>query len=139
MRVVRLGVLVVMRRRTYSVYMENIIIKEKEIQEVVLGALKEKIGTRYTYEIVDNIVRDVMNEDESKKKLEKFVRSTLSFLQDDKTFEKAVKEEFQHKVAKSLVGKLEGTIERAVDVLRQNPTLRAEMVLALEKIITKND
>lgn len=128
-----------MRRRTYSVYMENIIIKEKEIQEVVLGALKEKIGTRYTYEIVDNIVRDVMNEDESKKKLEKFVRSTLSFLQDDKTFEKAVKEEFQHKVAKSLVGKLEGTIERAVDVLRQNPTLRAEMVLALEKIITKND
>lgn len=120
--------------------MEKIIgVSEAEIKEVVIAGLKEKIATRYTYEVVDNIVRDVMSEDASRAKLEKFVRSTLSFLQDDKQFEKAVKEEFQHKVAKAMVGKLEGTVERAVDVLRQNPTLRAEMVLALEKIIKKQD
>ena len=117
--------------------MKEITIKEEEIRQVVLAGMKEKIATRYTYEVVDNIVRDVMNEPESKEKLEKFVRSTLSFLQDDKVFEKAVKEEFQHKVAKSLVGKLEGTVDRAVDVLRQNPTLRAGMILAIEKIINK--
>ena len=29
------------------------------------------------------------------------------------------------------------TVEKAVDVLRQNPTLRAEMIIAIEKIITK--
>jgi len=115
--------------------MKEITIKENEIKEVVINALKEKIAVRYTYEVVDNIVRDVMNEEASRTKLEKFVRSTLSFLQDDKQFEKAVKEEFQHKVAKAMVGKLEGTVEKAVDTLRQNPTLRAEMIIAIEKII----
>jgi hypothetical protein len=116
---------------------KEITIKESEIQEIVLSGLKEKIATRYTYEIVDNMVRDVMNEEKSQEKLKKFVRETLSFLTNDKQFEKAVKEEFQHKVAKSMVGKLEGTVEKAVDILRQDPTLRAEMVLAIEKIIKK--
>lgn len=118
--------------------MKAIILEENEIKEAVLSELKNKIGTRYTYEIVDNLVEEVMNEPESRKKLQKFVRQTLLFLSNDKVFEKMVKEEFQHKVAKSLVGKLEGTVDRAVDAIRQNQTLRAEMILAIEKIIKKN-
>lgn len=118
--------------------MKEIILNEQEIKDTVVAVLREKIATRYTYEIVDNIVKEVMNEEQSQKKLEKFVRQTLSFLQDDKVFEKSVKEEFQHKVAKTMVGKLEGTVEYAVDKIRQNPTLRAEMILAIEKIIKQD-
>jgi hypothetical protein len=117
--------------------MKQIILEENEIKDIVVNALREKIAVRYSYEVVDNIVRDVMNEQSSKDKLEKFVRSTLVFLNNDKQFEKAVKEEFQHRVAKSLVGKLEGTVDKAVDAIRQNQTLRAEMILAIEKIIKK--
>ena len=118
--------------------MIEIKLNEKEIKELIVSNLREKIATRYTFSVVDQIVDDVMREEESHKKLEKFVRQTLAFVQGDKVFEKSVKEEFQRKVAKSLVGKLEGTVERAVDKIRQNETLRAEMLLAIERIVQKD-
>ena len=118
--------------------MKEISLNEEEIKKVILDNLKEKVATRYTYQIVDDIVKEVMSEEKSRTNLEKFVRECLSFLGGDKHFEKMVKEEFQHKVAKSMVGKLEGTVEKAIDAIRQNQTLRAEMILAIEKIIKKN-
>ena len=117
--------------------MKKIEISEEEIKEVVIAGLREKIATRYTYEAVDRIVGDVMEEESSKDKLKQFIRECLSFVKGDKAFEKMVKEEFQHKVAKSMIGKLEGTVERAVDAIRQDQTLRAEMILAIEKIVKK--
>lgn len=117
--------------------MKKIELTEEEIKEVIVSSLREKVATRYTYQIVDDLVMEVMNEQESRDKLRAFVRQTLSFLKDDKQFEKQVKEEFQSKVAKTMVGKLEGTVEKAVDVLRQDPTLRSQMILAIEKIINK--
>ena len=117
--------------------MKQVYLTEEEIKEVIIAGLREKVATRYTYEVVDNIVREVMNEEDSIATLKKFVNDCLSFVKGDKAFEKEVKAEFQHKVAKAMVGKLEGTVEKAVDVLRQDPTLRAQMILAIEKIINK--
>lgn len=117
--------------------MKTIALTEQEIKDVVVAGLREKIATRYTYEVVDIIVQEVMEEAVSREKLRKFVRECLSFVKGDKAFEKTVKEEFQRKVAKSMVGKLEGTVERAVDAIRQDQTLRAEMILAIEKIVKK--
>ena len=118
--------------------MNKITLTEKEIKEVVIEGLKEKIANRYTHQAVEDVIKEVMDEDESREKLKSFVRECLSFVKGDKAFEKMVKEEFQHKVAKSMVGKLEGTVERAVDAIRQDQTLRAEMILAIEKIVKKN-
>lgn len=117
--------------------MKTITIEEAEIKEIVVAGLREKIATRYTYEAVDRIVQEVMVEESSRENLKRFIRECLSFVKGDKAFEKMVKEEFQHKVAKSMVGKLEGTVERAVEAIRQDQTLRAEMILAIEKIIKK--
>jgi hypothetical protein len=111
---------------------------EEEIKEVVLNGLREKVNTRYTYEYVDRAVAEVMSEDVNYQLLKNFVRETLSWINNDKAFKNEVKAEFQRKVAKSMVGKLEGTVERAVDAIRQDQTLRAEMILAVEKIIKKN-
>ncbi len=119
--------------------MNKIFIDEKEIQEIILNGLREKINTRYTYEYVDRAVDKVMAEEGNQRKLEEFVRSTLSFVNKDSAFKKEVREEFQRKVAKTMVGKLEGAVERAVDKIRQNETLRAEMILAIEKIIKKHN
>ena len=118
--------------------MTKIEITEEEIKEVVIAGMREKIATRYTYDAVERIVQEVMGEESSRDNLKKFIRECLSFVKGDKDFEKMVKEEFQHKVAKSMVGKLEGTVEKAVDAIRQDHTLRAEMILAIEKIIKKS-
>ena len=50
-------------------------------------------------------------------------------------FDTMVKEEFNRKIAKLLVGQLSGEVEKAVNTFRQDPTLKAKMILAIEKII----
>lgn len=116
--------------------MDKFEIYADEVKAVVFSVLKEKVVARYTYQAVDNIVGRILAEESEP--LEKFLRQALKFVTNDKKFQVAVQEEFQHKVAKALVGKLEGAVERAVDRFRQNATLRAEMILAIERIVEGN-
>ena len=113
-------------------------INDKEIRATILEVIREKVATRYSYDVVDQMVKQFASEDSFRADLERFVRETLKFLQNDKLFEKTIKDEFRHKVAKSLVSKLEGTVEKAVERIRQNEILRSELILAIEKIIKKN-
>jgi hypothetical protein len=53
----------------------------------------------------------------------------------DELFKVIVLEEFKHKVAKTLVSKLSGSVEKAVNTLRSNPILRSQMILAIEAIV----
>lgn len=50
-------------------------------------------------------------------------------------FQQTVLQEFEHKLAKSLVAAMEGTVAHAVNTLKSDPTIRARMILALETII----
>lgn len=50
-------------------------------------------------------------------------------------FEKTILQEFEHKVAKMLVGQMSGHVEKAVNRVKQDPTLKAKMILAIESII----
>jgi hypothetical protein len=85
---------------------------------------------------IDEIVKEVISEnrDTIKEKYDKALKTALA----GKHFEKAITDEFQHKVAKNMVAKLEGQVEQAVNVLRQDQTLRAKMVVAIEQIINKH-
>lgn len=111
------------------------IISKDDVLAIVTQALHSKIGERLSgyssplNAIIDGVVQ------ENSEKIQQICRESLAAVTNSKEFAKAIKEEFTHKVAKSLVAKLEGTVEKAVEVLRQNPTLRAEMILKIEKII----
>ncbi len=97
--------------------------------------LKERFGSAYNSplkEIMDEVVAD--HREEIRKIFDDALTTTLV----SKEFKTAVREEFQHKVAKNLVGKMEGSVEKAVEVLRQNPTLKSRMILAVENIINEN-
>jgi hypothetical protein len=115
--------------------MEDLKINGDELKAVVFSTLQEKVVQRYSYVAIDRIIDNLVAE--QRQPLETFIRDALKFVTSDKKFQAAVREEFQHKVAKAMVGKLEGTVERAVDAIRQNQTLRAEMILAIERIIQK--
>lgn len=53
-------------------------------------------------------------------------------------FKAGIMEAFQHKIARALVTHLEGTIDKAVNALRQDQTIRAKMILAIEEIVKQN-
>lgn len=52
-----------------------------------------------------------------------------------KEFKDTILTEFEHKVAKLLVGQMSGYVEKAVNSVKQDPTLKAKMILAIENII----
>ncbi|WP_086931560.1 hypothetical protein [Agarilytica rhodophyticola] len=73
--------------------------------------------------------------DELKEIFEDSIRSIVK--SDD--FRKSVKEAMNHKIARALVSKMEGTVDQAVNTLRQDPTIKAKMVIAIENIIKENE
>ena len=50
-------------------------------------------------------------------------------------FKAQIKIEFQRKVAKNLVGQMEGQVKSAVQMLKQDPTFKSRMILAIEQIV----
>ena len=68
-------------------------------------------------------------------KIKGIIEDNFTKVINSKEFDKAVNNAFTHKLAKILVGKLEGSIEKCVTTLRSDPTIKAKMVLAIEQII----
>lgn len=105
------------------------------IESQLIQAFEKSMGETWRSGI-DDIVKRVVsqNSDAIEEKYSKILKKVLT----SDGFEKAITEEFRHKVAKNMVAKLEGQVEQAVNVIRQDQTLRAKMVVAIEKIIEDN-
>lgn len=63
------------------------------------------------------------------------IRKALALTIKDKQFVADVNIQFKHKIAKVMVGKMEGAVEKAADKLRNDPALRARMIIAIEEMI----
>lgn len=116
---------------------EEAIISKGDVVGVVREALMSKVGdvlSGYSSPL-DKIIKDVITENEEE--LSKIVRKALEITIKDKQFISDVNIQFKHKLAKVMVGKLEGAVENAVDKLRQDPTMRARLILAIENIINE--
>ena len=79
--------------------------------------------------LVDKVVRDNFEE------VHEIVNRAFQTVVRTEAFETSVLEEFERKVAKILVSKLTGQVEKAVNLVNQDPRLRAKMILAIEDII----
>lgn len=111
-------------------------INDNQLIQIAKEAIRDKIVEKFTSnwsspinKLADEVVLAHSEE------LKSMFEECLGLITNDKRFKDIVKEEFTHKVAKSLVAKLEGTVENAVDKLKNDPTLKARMILAIEGII----
>ena len=114
---------------------QEAIINKQEVLDVVRDALMAKVGNvinAYNSPL-DAIIRNVITENEDH--LTQIIRKALELSFKDKKFVDNVNEEFKHKIAKVLVGKMEGAVEKAAEKLRADPALRARLILAIEEMI----
>ncbi len=111
-------------------------LKQLDIDKIIYEALKEKIGQAINYHELHAMIEGVV--ESRKDEFEKLLNKCLDKVFADKTFQDVIVEEFRHKTAKNLVGKLEGAIEHNVNKFRQDPAMNAKMILALKKIIDDN-
>ena len=100
-------------------------------QTSIHGCIRENL-TKYNGPLHQLCTKVV---DDHKEELMTIVEQGFSAVIHADEFKEAVHLAFQHKLAKLLVSKLEGTVEKCVDTLRSNPVLRAKMTLAIESIV----
>ena len=50
-------------------------------------------------------------------------------------FKESIKQAFYHKVSRGLVEGLTGSVDKAINAFKQDPTIKAKMVLAIENVI----
>lgn len=104
------------------------------VKESLAEVIKSKLGGYNTP--LDALIKGVF-EDE-KDELIDILKSVFKEVIGSDEFKITIKEEFQRKVAKNLVGVLEGQVSKAVEILKQDPIMKSRMILAIENIITEN-
>lgn len=112
-------------------------IEKIDIKDVIYNALKEKIGSAINYQELHSMIGNVI--EERRDEFEKLLNKCLDKVFKDKEFEEVILDEFRHKVAKNMVAKLEGAIEKNIMKFRQDPVMNSKMILAIEEIINKKD
>lgn len=114
--------------------MKQVVVDSEDVKNILVEAFRDRLKNDYS-----SPARDVVNRvfQEVAPDFETILREVLTEVVKDKDFKQAVKDEFRHKVAKLLVGDLSGSVEKAVNSFRQDSTLKARMILAIENIIAE--
>ena len=103
----------------------------KKVNEAVGKSIVEAL-TGYNgalKELTNSVVR------ENSEDLRRLINEEFSNLLNGDGFKSALQEALNQKLAKTLVSRMGGELEKRVNELRQNPETRAKVTLALSKII----
>jgi hypothetical protein len=111
----------------------------EKLEQDILKAIQGSIGESIKSCLVDynsplnKLVESVVNSHTSE--LRDTIEYSFSKVIMSAEFKETVNNAFNHKLARILVDKLEGAIEKRVHELRSDPTIKAKMILAIEGII----
>lgn len=112
-----------------------------DFEKQVIDSLKKGISEVIVSKLggynspLDGIIKDVFETE--KQAVTAILKSVFQEVIGSDEFRATIKEEFQRKVAKNLVGLLEGQVEKAANALKQDPAMKSRMILAIEKIVTE--
>lgn len=107
----------------------------EEVKNIIADALKEKLLSAINYGEMHKLVDEVLSE--RKSEFDSLLNEIIDSFLKDTNIRKAMVEEFRHKVAKTMVSKMDGAVEKNISKFRQDPTTNARMILAIENIISE--
>ena len=110
----------------------------EQLQHIVYDAIQarvsEKLKSGYSSPI-DKFIEAAIKD--FGPKIESEFRDLLTGCFDSTEYKAIVKEEFHRKVAKALVAKMSGAVEKSTADIMGNPELRSRVLLAMTEIIKK--
>lgn len=111
----------------------------KTLEQQVADQLKQSLGdaistclSSYSSPLTKMVGQVV---EEEKEQITSLIKTTLSGVIQNEEFQQQLVSEFHRKVAKSLVGQMEGQVASAVDRLKQDPTFKSRMILAVQALV----
>lgn len=117
--------------------MSKLVFDNDEMKNIIATAIREKVSSAINYGEMHKLVDDVLSE--RKPEFDALLNDMLDSFFKDADVKAALLDEFKHKVAKTMVGKLDGAVEKSIAKYRQDPATNARMILAIEKIITDQE
>ena len=108
---------------------------EKQVLEQTRKAVgesivKELVGyNKPLTKIVDTVIEN------NKSTLTELVNSLFVSSINSTDLKETIKKEFDHKLARTIVSQLQGSIDKASSEIKANPTTKAKMVLAIENVL----
>lgn len=105
------------------------------VQKGVYDAVKQRLSDNYNsplVKLVDQVVDSHAGE------LRKLMDELFTAAIRSDSFKQAASERLAHQVAKTLMSKMEGAIEKAANTLRSDPTMKAKILLAVERIVAEH-
>ncbi len=113
-----------------------------DFEKIILSGIQEGIHATIWEKLkaynspLNSLIDSAFKEHDAQ--LREIVYSALSQTLEKKEFVKAVRQAFDHKIARAMVEHLTSTIDKAINSIRSDPTIKAKMVLAIETIINEN-
>lgn len=104
---------------------------EKNVGEAIKKSLDSYLGGYQSP--LNPIIAQVVKK--HKPKLVEAVSSALDSLTSSESFKKELIEALNAKLARTIISKMDGELEKRLNDLRANPTTRARITLAIEKIV----
>lgn len=110
-----------------------------KLEEQILSQAKSAVSKSINKELtgynkpLTNLTEKVI--DKHKDELFGIFDRAFSKVISNESFEKEVHSAFNHKIARVLVSQLEGSVDKAVNAIKNNPKMKARMILAIEEII----
>jgi len=112
---------------------------KEQLQHIVYDAIQsrvsEKLKASYSSPL-DKYIEKVMTEFAPQIELE--FKSLLTDCFASAEYKKIVREEFHRKIAKALVSKMSGAVEKSTADIMGNPELRAKVLLSMTKVIEES-
>lgn len=110
-----------------------------ELEQQIVNHIRSSLGEIIVKNLsgysspLEALIKDVFEQERDE--VTSIVKSVLSEVISAPEFREEIKVEFRRKVAKALVGTMTGQVEKAVVILKQDPTFKSRMILALNNLI----
>jgi len=109
------------------------------MEQQILNQVSQSIGKAIETSLsgYNNPLQKLCEEVISKHKADLFavIDAEVCQLKDSPEFRAAIKDAMNHKLARVMVSKMEGEIEKQVNDLRARPEVRAQIILAVKNIV----
>lgn len=110
---------------------------EKIISDAVRDGLREgikqKLGSHYGDNPIGKLIEHAITQ--QRENLLKLLNNSLTSAIDDSDFREEIKSSVRSVLAKTLVSRFGGELEKQVNVLKSDPTTRARITIAIEEIV----
>ncbi len=112
---------------------------EKLIQDAVADAIREGVKKKLT-DSYDNPLSKMLNTAiaANEPAFRKLLETSIATCLNDADFSESIRQAVRQSLAKTLVQRFGGELEKQVNALKSDPTTRARIIIALEEIVKKN-